>query len=65
MIRYFVCKECKRTSAGEYTGNKQVLCGALIGFIIKDGKETPCGCGGILEEITKDEATELAYASRR
>ena len=63
-IRYFMCEECKRTSAGHYSGTKEVVCGALIGFAIHDGKEVPYGCGGTLIEITKEKATELAYSSR-
>ena len=39
-------------------------CGALIGFIFKDGEEVPYGCGGAIKEITLEEAEEAAYKSR-
>jgi len=63
-IRYFMCRKCERTSAGRYNGTQEVLCGALIGFAIKDGNEVPYGCGGKLLEITKEKATEMAYSNR-
>ncbi len=59
-----MCSKCKRTSAGFYNGEAKVQCGALIGFVIKDGEEVPYGCGGDLVEITKEKATELAYSDR-
>ena len=63
-ISYFMCKKCKRTSAGHYTGTEKVLCGALIGFAINNGTEVPFGCGGELLQITKEKARELAYSDR-
>lgn len=63
-IRYFMCSKCRRTSAGYYDGDKKVQCGALMGFIIRDGQEVPYGCGGSFVEITKEKATDLAYEDR-
>lgn len=64
-IRYFMCKKCSRTSAGRYNGSEKVLCGALVGFIMRDDEEIPYGCGGELVEITEEKATELVYSDRR
>ena len=64
-IRYFMCKKCSRTSAGQYSGTQMVQCGALVGFVIQDGEEVPYGCGGELAEISQEEATNRAYINRR
>lgn len=42
----------------------KMQCGALIGFIIKDGVDVPYGCGGTMVEITLEEANSLIYKER-
>ena len=62
-LKFFMCIKCDEHYAS-YTDKKNIVCGAFVGFTIKDGEDVPVGCGGNLIETTQEEATEAAYRRR-
>jgi len=60
-LRFFKCPKCSEMYTGR-TDKSQIQCGALMGFL--EGTETPYGCGGIMVEITREQAESIVYESR-
>jgi hypothetical protein len=59
-LRFFKCDKCDEILAGK-TDKPDIQCGVLVGFTMD---ENPLACGGLLGEITEDEAMEAAYRRR-
>ena len=62
-LRFYACKKCEEHYAG-VSEKEDILCGALVGWVNRNGSEVPVGCGGTLLEETEEEAREAAYSKR-